>query len=191
MRSAGAGSKCTSVRCCARGCEYWCSRPRVVYLYCCGLGFLLTTGVAFSGFFFFSSRRRHTRLVSDWSSDVCSSDLEDRAAYHAAACIASYHLVALLGLAEQSDQVVGGDTGGGVVGGPVLVGHREPSTAEVVDERTDEGIAGEGEPGTPEALGAHRRVGQGDQGMDGGRAGVGCEDVEVQGACQVSDDGRG
>src|SRR5437016_14032587 len=29
----------------------------------------------FSVFFFFSSRRRHTRLVSDWSSDVCSSDL--------------------------------------------------------------------------------------------------------------------
>src|SRR5262249_59041581 len=28
-------------------------------------------------FFFFSSRRRHTRLVSDWSSDVCSSDLQD------------------------------------------------------------------------------------------------------------------
>src|SRR5437016_11392769 len=26
--------------------------------------------------FFFSSRRRHTRLVSDWSSDVCSSDLD-------------------------------------------------------------------------------------------------------------------
>src|SRR5438046_4755045 len=33
----------------------------------CILGWLL--------FFFFSSRRRHTRLVSDWSSDVCSSDL--------------------------------------------------------------------------------------------------------------------
>src|SRR5438045_5338222 len=29
--------------------------------------------------FFFSSRRRHTRCLSDWSSDVCSSDLgEDR-----------------------------------------------------------------------------------------------------------------
>src|SRR5256885_11411374 len=27
-------------------------------------------------FFFFSSRRRHTRLQGDWSSDVCSSDLE-------------------------------------------------------------------------------------------------------------------
>src|SRR5215467_7679480 len=28
-------------------------------------------------FFFFSSRRRHTRLQGDWSSDVCSSDLGD------------------------------------------------------------------------------------------------------------------
>src|SRR2546430_2823822 len=27
-------------------------------------------------FFFFSSRRRHTRFDCDWSSDVCSSDLE-------------------------------------------------------------------------------------------------------------------
>src|SRR5438093_4404756 len=25
--------------------------------------------------FFFSSKKRHTRLVSEWSSDVCSSDL--------------------------------------------------------------------------------------------------------------------
>src|SRR5256885_11355815 len=29
-------------------------------------------------FFFFSSRRRHTRLQGDWSSDVCSSDLCNR-----------------------------------------------------------------------------------------------------------------
>src|SRR6266496_4569748 len=29
----------------------------------------------FYGFFFFSSRRRHTRSLRDWSSDVCSSDL--------------------------------------------------------------------------------------------------------------------
>src|SRR5699024_3415835 len=28
-------------------------------------------------FFFFSSRRRHTRSKRDWSSDVCSSDLND------------------------------------------------------------------------------------------------------------------
>src|SRR5260370_17954160 len=35
----------------------------------CGLSWLL--------FFFFSSRRRHTRFKCDWSSDVCSSDLID------------------------------------------------------------------------------------------------------------------
>src|SRR2546426_5006163 len=28
--------------------------------------------------FFFSSRRRHTRLQGDWSSDVCSSDLREQ-----------------------------------------------------------------------------------------------------------------
>src|SRR5437762_12907674 len=27
-------------------------------------------------YFFFSSRRRHTRYIGDWSSDVCSSDLD-------------------------------------------------------------------------------------------------------------------
>src|SRR2546430_7610104 len=45
--------------------------------------------------FFFSSRRRHTRFDCDWSSDVCSSDLEveqcpvcgkDACAQHRAAC---------------------------------------------------------------------------------------------------------
>src|SRR2546430_2900421 len=30
----------------------------------------------FFSFFFFSSRRRHTRFDCDWSSDVCSSDLD-------------------------------------------------------------------------------------------------------------------
>src|SRR2546430_16400366 len=29
-------------------------------------------------FFFFSSRRRHTRFDCDWSSDVCSSDLAQK-----------------------------------------------------------------------------------------------------------------
>src|SRR6267143_684420 len=32
-------------------------------------------------FFFFSSRRRHTRWNCDWSSDVCSSDLANFARY--------------------------------------------------------------------------------------------------------------
>ena len=32
--------------------------------------------------FFFSSRRRHTRFTSDWSSDVCSSDLTHEFTIH-------------------------------------------------------------------------------------------------------------
>src|SRR5205814_1490411 len=39
----------------------------------CGSSFIFL-----SFFFFFSSRRRHTRCLSDWSSDVCSSDLYQR-----------------------------------------------------------------------------------------------------------------
>src|SRR5688572_8188177 len=34
-----------------------------------------------SVFFFFSSRRRHTRFDCDWSSDVCSSDLPERSTF--------------------------------------------------------------------------------------------------------------
>src|SRR5262245_63747335 len=37
----------------------------------------LAAGLCLSSFFF-SSRRRHTRCLSDWSSDVCSSDLRAR-----------------------------------------------------------------------------------------------------------------
>src|SRR6266446_10721565 len=37
--------------------------------------------------FFFSSRRRHTRLQGDWSSDVCSSDLVRVEAAVGRACV--------------------------------------------------------------------------------------------------------
>src|SRR5208337_976638 len=41
-------------------------------------------------FFFFSSRRRHTRYIGDWSSDVCSSDLfRNRDAAHRAELLAA------------------------------------------------------------------------------------------------------
>src|SRR5205807_4648746 len=36
--------------------------------------------------FFFSSRRRHTRLQGDWSSDVCSSDLRRKMARWLMSC---------------------------------------------------------------------------------------------------------
>src|SRR5438045_9722806 len=50
-------------------------------------------------FFFFSSRRRHTRCLSDWSSDVCSSDLlcdgwaRDEAALGATMPLSSLYVV--------------------------------------------------------------------------------------------------
>src|SRR3954466_12971712 len=49
-------------------------RPRATA--CVALLFLGESGASVRvGLFFFSSRRRHTRLSCDWSSDVCSSDL--------------------------------------------------------------------------------------------------------------------
>src|SRR5256885_7277122 len=39
-------------------------------------------GACYARVFFFSSRRRHTRLQGDWSSDVCSSDLLASIATH-------------------------------------------------------------------------------------------------------------
>src|SRR5690606_2828109 len=55
-----------------------------------------------SYFFFFSSRRRHTRFSRDWSSDVCSSDLRDAdrdelAVVGAAVEVGAFGLHALLG----------------------------------------------------------------------------------------------
>src|SRR5262249_46468776 len=44
--------------------------------------------------FFFSIRRRHTILVSDWSSDVCSSDLLWKAAAPKAAQLPAAYLSA-------------------------------------------------------------------------------------------------
>src|SRR5438046_1241930 len=47
--------------------------------------------------FFFSSRRRHTRLVSDWSSDVCSSDLDKGALPGGEGCFGFLDLALQLG----------------------------------------------------------------------------------------------
>src|SRR6266513_4947540 len=38
--------------------------------------FILEERAFYNLFFFFSRRRRHTRSKRDWSSDVCSSDLD-------------------------------------------------------------------------------------------------------------------
>src|SRR5699024_12038690 len=52
----------------------------LVYFRVCGCSYLFgCVYVIFGLFFFFSSRRRHTRSKRDWSSDVCSFDLGCRA----------------------------------------------------------------------------------------------------------------
>src|SRR5437016_11300328 len=53
---------------------------QTIYMYTSGRIFLPVTPLFyfFLFCFFFSSRRRHTRLVSDWNSDVCSSDLNPK-----------------------------------------------------------------------------------------------------------------
>src|SRR5690625_7070933 len=43
--------------------------------------FLFPLSASIFLFFFFSSRRRHTRWPPDWSSDVCSSDLPEVGAH--------------------------------------------------------------------------------------------------------------
>src|SRR5262245_63943376 len=57
-------------------------RMLVLYVYLFSITllfvFLFVCSLFFCYFFFFSSRSRHTRCLSDWSSDVCSSDLESR-----------------------------------------------------------------------------------------------------------------
>src|SRR5260370_6060944 len=50
-----------------------CTGSLVLVLAC--LGTSLARVSKGTEFFFFSSRRRHTRFKCDWSSDVCSSDL--------------------------------------------------------------------------------------------------------------------
>src|SRR5690554_7786691 len=53
------------------------SRPLTLTISCFDIACLLEEWSArYESGFFFSSRRRHTRCGRDWSSDVCSSDLE-------------------------------------------------------------------------------------------------------------------
>src|SRR5256885_6669298 len=77
---------------------------------------------SFVCFFFFSSRRRHTRLQGDWSSDVCSSDLGRHA-----------RGVEVVARIQRDQHVIGGgpavqDLGGGE-DGAVAQGHHVAGAA--------------------------------------------------------------
>src|SRR3712207_7828389 len=52
-------------------------------------------------FFFFSSRRRHTRYWRDWSSDVCSSDLIGQAAVTVVFAVGKSALIAVVSTGDE------------------------------------------------------------------------------------------
>src|SRR5256885_1594329 len=101
-------------------------------------------------FFFFSSRRRHTRLQGDWSSDVCSSDL--------------WFMVRVLWRVCGDEgwmpaQRAGVEVGAGVVAGSACCGAAEGAGCVAGDgEGEGEGNGeDEGVPVAPVALGASSR----------------------------------
>src|SRR5207248_4740280 len=70
--------------------------------------------------FFFSSRRRHTRSYGDWSSDVCSSDLETGAPARRLRGRVAAHTVEQRGeeaIGERVRVAAGPEPGVGPVGG--------------------------------------------------------------------------
>src|SRR3989442_2244564 len=70
-------------------------------------------------FFFFSSRRRHTRCGRDWSSDVCSSDLARYARIRAGESLATrfeasgeiYYVIAGSGETTWGTEAIGWEAG--------------------------------------------------------------------------------
>src|SRR5688500_3654001 len=102
--------------------------------------------------FFFSSRRRHTRLQGDWSSDVCSSDLHQQTAAMTNSAITSASRTRTAAKAgARPPPPVRRSCAGALIGsgGPGELGGGEPGLALVLDaERVD--------PRTP-SLG-HRQV---------------------------------
>src|SRR3546814_11337652 len=56
-------------------------------------------------FFFFKQKTAYEMRISDWSSDVCSSDLQDRAGLGQEALLAARNQ--LLGVASQSEKLQG------------------------------------------------------------------------------------
>src|SRR3989454_12639716 len=81
--------------------------------------------------FFFSSRRRHTRLQGDWSSDVCSSDL------NAATVMGQIEGSVYMGLGEilMEDMAYRGNRNV-VHKFPSMLEYKSPTTMEMCDVKT-------------------------------------------------------
>ena len=84
--------------------------------------------------------------------------------------------------------MIGRDACGGVVRGPVVVGHGEPAPAESVDDLTHERIAGEGKPGPAQAVGAYVGVRKSHERVQRRTSRVTVEDVEAEGPGHMGDD---
>src|SRR4051794_264975 len=110
-------------------------------------------------FFFFSSRRRHTRWTGDWSSDVCSSDLDPderapggRRPDHPDAIEAGHETalpVRFPDLQPRDDAVGARIDPYDVVGVPIRVGCARPDGAETDAEPLAEVACRRDPPGDP------------------------------------------
>src|SRR3712207_8904460 len=98
--------------------------------------------------FFFSSRRRHTRYWRDWSSDVCSSDLQP---LELGAGDRDVEVQRPLGAGGDEGQVDGGRLRAGQLDLGLLGGLPEPPPGQLVLRKGDAGLGGErSEEYTPE-----------------------------------------
>src|SRR5256885_16076984 len=86
--------------------------------------------------FFFSSRRRHTRLQGDWSSDVCSSDLPEGAVVLDAGSAPTHLFVIIKGHVVQTegDEVLASYGPDDSFDGRALVAGRTGSRFTVAEE---------------------------------------------------------
>src|SRR5256884_3195069 len=81
-------------------------------------------------FFFFSSRRRHTRCSRDWSSDVCSSDLDWQRVVHGMIGVTTRGTAAAIG--AHAAYSFAGKTGTAQV---FTVARTEKYNAKLINER--------------------------------------------------------
>src|SRR6266516_6527541 len=100
-------------------------------------------------FFFFSSRRRHTRSYGDWSTDVCSSDLVAIGQHYlGVGADVDQHPHAAGPIHVDGDEV-GGDVGADMAGDewgahhPALGMHPEAEPMRTLDERSALALAGQ------------------------------------------------
>src|SRR2546430_12436873 len=87
-------------------------------------------------FFFFSSRRRHTRFDCDWSSDVCSSDLRKQNITLGAGAETLGNLERL----EKSAVAIVLGQQGGVFSGPAYFVYKALTAVQIAEEVTRDGV---------------------------------------------------